>query len=90
MFDFDLSDKLRFKLEKLARKSPKITQIISKKIKQIINNDSSVIDHYKNLRHDLKEYKRVHIARSFVLIFKVDKEKNLILFVDFDHHDKIY
>lgn len=90
MFDFDLSDKLRFKLKKLAKKSPKITEIINKKIKQIINNDLETIDHYKNLRHNLKQYKRVHIARSFVLTFKVHKEKNFILFADFDHHDKIY
>ncbi len=90
MFDFDLTDKLRLKLKKLAKKSPKIAQILNKKIKQIINNDTETIDHYKHLRHDHKEYKRVHISRSFVLTFKVDKEKNFILFADFDHHDKIY
>lgn len=90
MFSFDLSDDLREKLNKLAKKSPKTAIIINKKIKQIINNDNETVDHYKNLRHDLSDQKRVHIDQHFVLTFKVDKEKNFILFVDFDHHDKIY
>jgi mRNA-degrading endonuclease RelE of RelBE toxin-antitoxin system len=38
----------------------------------------------------MKEFKRVHIDNSFVLIFKVDFNKKFILFVDFDHHDRIY
>ena len=47
------------------------------------------IDHYKNLRYDMREFKRVHVGH-FVLVFKFDKINNLILFSDFDHHDKIY
>ena len=70
--------------------SEKIVGIINKKIKEIVGSDPSTIDHYKNLRRDLKEYKRVHINNHFVLSFKVDKQKNFILFVDFEHHDKAY
>ena len=90
MFDFDLIDGLKLIIEKLAKKDKKRSDIINKKIKQIINSDSVSIQHYKNLRHDLKEFKVVHIDSSFVLVFKVDIGKNFILFVDFDHHDKIY
>ncbi len=28
--------------------------------------------------------------KSFVLLFKVFKEKNFILFVKLDHHDNVY
>ena len=90
MFDFNLTDELKLIIEKLAKKDKKRTEIINKKIKQIINSDSTSIQHYKNLRHDLKDFKRVHIDSSFVLVFKVDIPNNFILFVDFDHHDKIY
>ena len=90
MFNFDLTDELREKLDKVANKYPKMALILNKKIKQIINNDNETIEHYKNLRHDLSDLKRVHIDKHFVLTFKVDKEKNFILFVDFDHHDKVY
>lgn len=90
MFFFDLSDELKIKLKKLVKKDKKRVEIINKKIKQIINNDEETIKRYKNLRHDLSEYKRVHIDVNFVLTFKVDIKNNFILFVNFDHHDKIY
>ena len=90
MFDFNLTDELNLIIEKLGKKDKKSSEIINKKIKQIINSDFVSIQHYKNLRHDLKEFKAVHIDSSFVLIFKVDIAKNFILFADFDHHDKIY
>ncbi len=90
MFDFDLSDELKLILRKLSKKDSKKVEIINKKIKEIINSDHQSIDHYKNLRHDMKLLKRVHIDKHFVLTFSVNKEKNFILFVDFDHHDSVY
>ena len=90
MFNFNLTDELKAIIEKLAKKDKKRADIINKKIKQIINSDSASIQHYKNLRHDLKEFKGVHIDSGFVLVFKVDIPNNFVLFVDFDHHDRIY
>ena len=90
LFDFDLSDELKIKIRKILKKDKEKVEIINKKIKEVVNNDSNSIERYKNLRHELKHFKRVHIDKHFVLIFKVDKEKNFILFEDFDHHDKIY
>ncbi|MBU2496516.1 MAG: hypothetical protein KJ767_00455, partial [Nanoarchaeota archaeon] len=46
-------------------------------------------EHYKNLRHDLRDFKRVQIGH-FVLVFRFDRKKELIYFADFDHHDNIY
>ncbi len=90
MFDFDLSDELKIKIRKLVKKDKKKVETINKKIKEIINNDVYSIERYKNLRYNLKKFKRVHIDRHFVLTFKVDKEKNFILFEDFEHHDRVY
>ncbi len=90
MFEYSLSDHLKIKINKLVSKDKKKIIILNKKIKEIINNDSETIKRYKNLRHDLSDLKRVHIDKSFVLTFKVDLSRNFILFVDFDHHDKIY
>ena len=89
-FEFSLSEELKAEIIVLAKKDKIITEAINKKIKQIIQSDEFTIDHYKNLRHDLSEYKRVHIMKSFVLLFKVYKEKNFILFGKFGHHDEIY
>jgi len=90
MFNFDLTDELRAILYKLARRDKKKFETINKKIKEIISNDIDTIDRYKNLRYDMSDKKRVHIDKSFVLTFKVYKNKNFILFLDFDHHDNIY
>jgi len=89
-FTFDLSDNLRDVLSKLARQDPRRAELIYKKIRQIIESSTDGIEHYKNLRHDLSDYKRVHIDKSFVLIFRVFKAEQHILFERFDHHDKIY
>lgn len=89
-FSFDLSEELKIKLRVLAKRDPVLAQAINKKVKQIIASDDSTIDHYKNLQHGLSEYKRVHIARNFVLLFKVFKKDKFILFDRFDHHDNIY
>lgn len=90
MFSFDLTDELKFKIKKLLKKDKKKVKILNKKIKQIVSSSLQSINHYKNLRNEMKDFKRVHIDSSFVLIFKVDMNKKFILFVDFDHHDRIY
>ncbi len=89
-FNFDLSDELKAVLRKLSKKDLKRVLIVNKKIKEVINNDEDSVDRYKNLKHGLKEYKRVHIDKSFVLVFKVDKPRNHILFDRMAHHDDIY
>ena len=89
-FKYDFSDELEETLTKLYKKDRKRYEAIMKKTEEIASRDSDTIEFYKNLRHDEKEYKRVHIDKSFVLLFKVFKEKNFILFDRFDHHDNIY
>jgi YafQ family addiction module toxin component len=89
-FSFQLSDELKTTIKTIAKKDQKMTEAINKKIKQIISSDDFTIDHYKNLQHSMSDYKRVHIMKHFVLLFKVYKKENFILFDKFDHHDKIY
>jgi YafQ family addiction module toxin component len=74
-------------LDKLYKKDRQLYENLLNKMDEILN--ISDVEHYKNLRHDLKEYKRVQIGH-FVLVFKYDKTNDFIYFDDFDHHDKIY
>ena len=90
MFNFDISDELRLLIRKLSKKDKKRVLILNKKIKEIVKNNEDSIDRYKNCRYDLKDYKRIHIDRSFVLLFKVNKEENMIFFWRLKHHDDIY
>jgi len=86
-YNYKTSRNLDRILEKLLKKNISIYEQVMKKIEEIINSPD--VEHYKNLRHDMKEYKRVHIG-PFVLVFKFNRTINLIEFDDFDHHDVIY
>lgn len=88
MHKFSIEEKLHRILKKIFKKDKKRYEIIWKKITEIINSQS--VEHYKNLKAPLNNFKRVHMDKSFVLIFKFDKTTNKIKFYDFDHHDKIY
>ncbi|PIU02995.1 MAG: addiction module toxin RelE [Candidatus Diapherotrites archaeon CG09_land_8_20_14_0_10_32_12] len=90
MFDFDYSDELKTILKKVHKKDKIKHEEILKKIGEIINQTPETINHYKNLRHNLSDRKRVHIGKNFVLTFKVFLKENFILFVNFDHGDNIY
>ena len=46
--------------------------------------------HYKPLQHDMKGLRRVHIDKSFVLVFEIVENEKKVIFMDFDHHDNIY
>jgi len=89
-FSFGLSDNLKTAIRALVKRDKARVIILNKKIKEIISCDENSIEHYKNLRHGLNEYKRVHIDKNFVLIFKVFKKERYILFERLDHHDRIY
>ncbi len=86
MYQYKIQPHLRDIMTKLFKKDPKTRERIIKKIREIINSE---VNHYKNLRHDLKDLKRVQIGEK-VLVFKFDKKNNFISFENFAHHDKIY
>ena len=85
-----LSDQIKSALSKLALKNSILAIAVNKKIKQICSCDEELINHYKNLRHDLSDFKRVHVAKSYVMLFKVDFEKKLVYFTKLAHHDDVY
>ena len=87
MHDYEVIPYLQKILKKLSKKDKSTYEQVLKKIEEIIN--SADVEHYKNLRYDMKDKKRVQIGH-FVLVFSFIKEENKIKFLDFDHHDKIY
>jgi len=86
MYSYELRKSVEKIFFKLAKKDPKQLEIIEKKIKELIQDPN----HYKNLRRLLQYLKSVHIDKSFVLVFSVDENKKLVIFEDYEHHDKIY
>jgi len=74
-------------LRKLKQKDPALFEAVQRKINQIAQLDRKTINHFKNLRGNMSNYKRVHIG-SFVLMFKV--ENDIIIFGKLRHHDEAY
>ena len=87
MYSYEIKPSLQKVLTKLSKKDKTTYEKVLKKIEEIINAQS--IEHYKNLRYDLKDLKRVHVGH-FVLLFGFENSTNTITFIDFDHHDNIY
>ena len=90
MREYEITTPLQKILSKLFKKDKVTYEAIMSKITEIINASNFEVQHYKNLQHNLSYSKRVHIMKSFVLIFSFDSRKNKIIFEDYDHHDKIY
>lgn len=87
MYSYEIRPSLQKILNKLFKKNGQLYEQVLNKVKEIISSNN--IEHYKNLRYNMKDSKRVHIGH-FVLVFQFDKENNKIFFDDFDHHDNIY
>lgn len=76
---------------------------VQKRIKKIFKKDRNTYENLKKklvklgqnpeigkpLRNVLKNKMRLHIG-SYVLIYKIDKEKKIIKLLEFDHHDNVY
>ena len=78
MYDLEMRKSVEKIFFKLIKKNPKQMDIIDKKIQEILIDP----EHFKNLRKPLRHLKRVHVDKSFVLIFSVDTSKNLIIIED--------
>jgi YafQ family addiction module toxin component len=85
-YSYEISKPLERELDKLHKKYKKRFEIILKKMSEILDDPH----HYKPLQHDIKGLRRVHIDKSFVLVFEIIEAENKVIFLDFDHHDNIY
>ena len=81
-----IEEVLKARLKKLSKKNRPLYDAVLAKTKEILENPT----HYKPLRHDLKGLRRVHLEKSFVLVFEVDEENRAVTLVDPQHHDEIY
>ncbi|HIH47229.1 TPA: hypothetical protein HA297_02935 [Candidatus Woesearchaeota archaeon] len=86
MYSFDITETLDKKLTKLRKKNPPQFESVYKKIAEIIQNPQ----HYKNLKTPMHHLKRVHIDKSFVLLFSVREDEKKVIFEELAHHDNVY
>ncbi len=87
MREFEIKPQLQKKLQKLLKKDKILYEAILTKIEEILVVQD--VTHYKNLKNRLKEFKRVHVKSSFVLLFQHNADDS-VSFFDVAHHDDIY
>ena len=85
-YNIEIHPKCKEEIHKLCKKNPVLEKSLKNKMKEILQNPQ----HYKPLRHDLAGERRVHIMKSFVLRFAVDKTAKTVVFLFFGHHDEAY
>ena len=61
-------------------------QAIWKKVKQILDDPHR----FKPLSASMKNKHRVHIYKSFVLVYEIHEKEKIVELWDYDHHDKMY
>ncbi|MEA2004419.1 MAG: type II toxin-antitoxin system RelE/ParE family toxin [archaeon] len=83
-YEFELTQTLERKFSKLRKRNQVLLRSCRKKIMEIIQNPY----HYKHLRYENRF--RVHVGNSFILTYRIHEGRNLIEFIDIEHHDIAY
>ena len=60
--------------------------IVAKKLEEILENPYR----FKPLRAPKQGLRRVHIDRSFVMVYSIDDSRKVVVIEDYAHHDEIY
>lgn len=84
MHEWEINNKCRAAIKKASKKNPVLRRAIKNKIQEIIVDPFR----YKHLKHGLAGELRVHILKSFVLVYEIKGSK--VIFLRFRHHDEAY
>jgi YafQ family addiction module toxin component len=85
-YAFEIAPSCRESIDKACRKNPVLRKALTNKMNEILENP----EHYKPLRGELAGERRVHILKSFVLIYEIINDRKAVHFMRFTHHDKAY
>lgn len=86
MYSLETKPSCQESINKLSKKIPQLRKALENKVKEIILNPN----HYKPLRNELAGERRVHLLKSFVLIFEVNENTKTVTLIYFGHHDDAY
>jgi YafQ family addiction module toxin component len=86
VYTLAIKENLDKKFKKLQKKDKEMLRIIERKVQDILEDPCR----FKPLRKPLQNKRRVHISGSFVLIYEVNEEEQMVTLFDFDHHDNVY
>ena len=85
MYKLQVPEYLDKLFSKLSKKDKVQFEILSKKIKQILENPYR----FKPLTANMVGIRRAHI-RHYVLIYEIVEKDKTVRLLDYEHHDKVY
>ncbi len=85
-YTLEYEESCRGDIKKATRKNSALRVALEKKITQILE----MPHRFKSLHPPLQNKQRVHIEKSFVLIFEIDEHKRAVILKKFAHHDEAY
>jgi len=85
-YSLEISENADSIFRKLSKKNPRQLNMIDKKVLQIQQDPYR----FKPLKGDMHGARRVHIDKSFVLIYEIIEGEKMVKILDYNHHDKIY
>ena len=86
MYKLAVKESLDKKFKRLQKKNKEMLRLIDRKVQDILEDPYR----FKPLRKPLQNKRRVHVGRSFVLIYEINEKEKIVTLFDFDHHDNIY
>ncbi len=86
MYSLDTREHLDKIFSKLAKRDNKQFEILQKTIKDVLEKPHQA----KPLRAPMQNKRRVHVGKSFVLVFSIDEINQTVVLEEYDHHDVIY
>lgn len=85
-YSLELRKHVEKEFERISKKSPIEEEAIKKKLVEILENPQR----FKPLRKPMHGWWRVHIVKSFVMIYSIDETRKVVIIEDYTHHDDAY
>ena len=85
-YNLEVLPSCKKEIDSLCSKNSVLREALHKKIKQILDNPQ----HFKPLRKPLQNRRRVHVLKSFVLIYELNENEKIVTLTGFSHHDAAY
>ncbi len=86
MYALEVSRPVERIFGKLVKKDPAQFEAIQKKLPEILAEPH----HFKPLRAPFHGVRRVHVHGSFMLLFRIDEARKVVILTEYDHHDAVY
>ena len=86
VYKLEVSEQLHKAFSKLAKRNKRRLKLINNKVNQILEYPKIG----KPLKKPLQNRRRVHINKSYVLIYSIDQKRKVIKLLEFEHHKRAY